>query len=164
MSSTLQRTTPLRVLFLGQVILRKGIQYLIEVARLLRGEKIHFDIVGPIGNSEEAVKSAPLNMSFHGPISRDKAPECFGNADLFALTQLEAMAYGLPVITTPNCGQVVTDGVYGMIVPTRDAVALAGAIRSLIKDPVRLQAMSLATRAKVSQFSLSVLGENLRER
>jgi glycosyltransferase involved in cell wall biosynthesis len=39
----------LRVLWLGQVILRKGIQYLIEAARLLAREKIHFDVVGPIG-------------------------------------------------------------------------------------------------------------------
>ena len=163
---------PLRVLFLGQVILRKGIQYLIEAAKLLQEEPVQFDIVGPIGISEEAVKSAPPNINFHGPISRDRAPEFFGKADVFvlptlsdgfALTQIEAMTYGLPVITTPNCGQVVTDGVDGMIVPTRDAVALAEAIRSCIQNPGRLQGMRLATRAKVSQFSLPVLGENLRE-
>ena len=173
-SSTLQpfnEQNPMRVLFLGQVILRKGIQYLIETAKMMQAEEVQFDIVGPIGISEEAVKSAPPNMNFHGPISRDRAPEFFGNANLFvlptlsdgfALTQLEAMAYGLPVIATPNCGEVVSNGVDGMIVPTRDAAALAEAIRSLIQDSEKLQGMRLATRAKVSQFSLSVLGENLR--
>ena len=161
---------PLRVLFLGQVILRKGSPYLIEAARLLQDQPIHFDVVGPIGISEEAVKSAPSSMTFHGPISREKAPGFFDNADLFvlptlsdgfALTQLEAMAYGLPVISTPNCGEVVTDRVDGMIIPPRDTAFLADSIRSCIQNPERLQAMSLATWAKVSQFSLSVLGENL---
>ena len=113
---------PLRVLFLGQVILRKGIPYLIEAARLLQDQPIHFDVVGPIGIS---------------------------------------MAYGLPVISTPNCGEVVTDRVDGMIIPPRDTAFLADSIRSCIQNPERLQAMSLATWAKVSQFSLSVLGENL---
>jgi len=170
--STLDSRRTLRVLFLGQVILRKGIQYLVEAAKLFQNEAVIFDVVGPIGISEEVVTSAPPNMIFHGPISRDKAPEFFGNADLFvlptlsdgfALTQLEAMAYGLPVITTQNCGQVVTNGVDGAIVPTRDAAILADSIRSLIQDPARLQGMSESTLSKVAQFGLSVLGENLRE-
>ena len=170
--STLDSRRTLRVLFLGQVILRKGIQYLMEAAKLLQNESVIFDVVGPIGISEEVVKSVPPNMIFHGPISRDKAPEFFGNADLFvlptlsdgfALTQLEAMAYGLPVITTQSCGKVVTDGVDGAIVPTRDSAILADSIRSFIQDPATLEGMSESARSKVTQFSLSVLGENLRE-
>ena len=49
---------PLRVLFLGQVILRKGIQYLIAAARRLEHENIQFDVVGPVGISPAAVASA----------------------------------------------------------------------------------------------------------
>jgi glycosyltransferase involved in cell wall biosynthesis len=160
----------LRVLFLGQVILRKGIQYLIEAAKILCGEAVQFDVVGPIGISEEAIKSAPDNMIFCGPISRKRAPEFFAKADLFvlptlsdgfALTQIEAMAYGLPVITTQNCGDVVSDGVDGMIVRARDGVALAEAIYSLIQDSDKLKHMKQATLAKVRQFTLPVLSDNL---
>lgn len=160
----------LRVLFLGQVILRKGIQYLIEAAMLLKNEAIHFDIVGSIGISDQAVASAPSNMTFHGPVSRDRTEEFYRSADLFALptlsdgfalTQLEAMAHGLPVIATPNCGEVVTDGVDGLIVPASDANALAEAFQLLIQDPEKLASMSAATKAKVEQFSLRRLGENL---
>lgn len=160
----------LRVLFLGQVILRKGIQYLIEAAKLLKEESIHFDIVGPIGISEEALKSAPPNMTFHGPVTRDRTREFYASADLFvlptlsdgfALTQLEAMAHGLPVIATPNCGEVVTDGVDGLIVPAGDPMALAEALQLLIQDPEKLKAMSEETKGKVEQFSLARLGENL---
>lgn len=161
---------PLRVLFLGQVILRKGIQYLIEAARLLEKEQIHFDVVGPIGISNEVVASAPSNMTFHGPVSRNRTEEFYRSADLFvlptlsdgfALTQLEAMAHGLPVIATPNCGEVVTDGVDGLIVPASDSNALAEAFQLILQDPEKLQAMSEATGAKLEQFSLGRLGENL---
>jgi glycosyltransferase involved in cell wall biosynthesis len=160
------------VLFLGQVILRKGIQYLIEAAMLLRNEAIHFDIVGSIGISDQAVSSAPSNMTFHGPVSRDRTEGFYRSADLFvlptlsdgfALTQLEAMAHGLPVIATPNCGEVVTDGVDGLIVLASDSNALAEAFQLLIQDPEKLRSMSAATGAKVEQFSLGRLGENLEE-
>jgi glycosyltransferase involved in cell wall biosynthesis len=170
--STVDSRRPLRVLFLGQVILRKGIQYLIEAAKLLKNEAIHFDIVGSIGISEEALKSAPPNMTFHGPVSRDRTDEFYHSADLFvlptlsdgfALTQLEAMANGLPLIATPNCGEVVTDGVDGLIVPASDPNALAEAFQLLIQDPEKLRSMSEATTAKVEQFSLARLAENLAD-
>jgi glycosyltransferase involved in cell wall biosynthesis len=170
--SSLSAQRPLRVLFLGQVILRKGIQYLIEAAMLLRNEAIHFDIVGSIGISDQAVASAPSNMTFHGPVSRDRTEGFYRSSDLFvlptlsdgfALTQLEAMAHGLPVIATPNCGEVVTDGVDGLIVLASDSNALAEAFQLLIQDPEKLRSMSAATGAKVEQFSLGRLGENLEE-
>lgn len=160
----------LHVLFLGQVILRKGIQYLIEAARLLEKEPIHFDVVGSIGISDSVVASAPSNMTFHGPVSRDRTEGFYCSADLFvlptlsdgfALTQLEAMAHGLPVITTPNCGEVVTDGIDGLIVPASDPNVLAEAFQMILQDPLKLEAMSEATRAKLEQFSLGRLGENL---
>jgi len=168
--STFDSRHPLRVLFLGQVILRKGIQYLIEAARLLEKEPIHFDVVGSIGISEMAITSAPANMTFHGPVSRDRTEDFYRSADLFvlptlsdgfALTQLEAMAHGLPVIATPNCGEVVSDGADGLIVTASDANALAEAFQLLLQDPEKLRAMSDATGAKLEQFSLSRLGGNL---
>jgi glycosyltransferase involved in cell wall biosynthesis len=171
-SQPFNEQNPLRVLFLGQVILRKGIQYLIEAAKLLKNEAIHFDIVGSIGISEEALKSAPPNMTFHGLVSRDRTDEFYRLADLFvlptlsdgfALTQLEAMAHGLPVIATPNCGEVVTDGVDGLIVPASDPNALAEAFQLLIQDPEKLRSMSEATTAKVEQFSPARLAENLAD-
>jgi len=161
---------PLRVLYLGQVILRKGIQYLIEAARLLEYEPVKFDIVGALGISDQVVKSAPANMIFHGATSRDCAPKFFANADLFvlptisdgfALTQLEAMASGLPVIATPNCGEVVTHGQDGLIVPARDARLLADSIRSLIANPEKLQLMSIEAIRKAELFNLTRLGEIL---
>jgi glycosyltransferase involved in cell wall biosynthesis len=47
------------------------------------------------------------------------------------MTQLEAMAHALPVVVTPNCGRVVTDGMDGLVVPARNSQALADALAQL---------------------------------
>jgi glycosyltransferase involved in cell wall biosynthesis len=163
-------TTPLRVLFLGQVILRKGIQYLIETAKLLANENVRFDVVGPIGISREALATAPGNMTFHGRTGRVQAADWYRRSHLFvlptlsdgfAITQLEAMANGLPVIATPFCGEVVSDGVDGFVVPPRDAGALARTFQRYLGQPDLLVAQSKAALMKVSHFTLDQLADNL---
>ena len=165
-----QVPSTLRVLFLGQVILRKGIQYLVEAAKLLQGEPVHFDVVGAVGISMGAVKSFPRNMTFHGPVSRDRAAEWYRQSDVFvlptlsdgfAITQLEAMTHGLPVITTPNCGRVVENGKTGFIVPARDANALAQAIRRFLAEPGLLERQRTTALEKSKQFTLDKLSDKL---
>lgn len=162
-SSERGRSEVLKVLWLGTVNLRKGIQYLMEAARELLDEKIEFIVAGPLSISPDAVASAPPNLSFLGRISRSETSRLYQQADLFvlptisdgfAITQLEAMGHGLPVITTPNCGQVVSDGDDGLIVPIRDPVSLASAILMLHRDRDRLREMSAAAGRKVTQFNL----------
>ena len=160
---------PLRVLFLGQVNLRKGIPYLLEAARLIKN--IQVEIAGPIAIADQFVVKAPPNVRFHGAVTRDRVREFYREADVFvlptisdgfALTQIEAMAHGLPVITTPHCGQVVTDGLDGFVIPARDSAALADRLRTLQDDPERLQAMREAAQLTVRRFSLNHLDKNLR--
>jgi glycosyltransferase involved in cell wall biosynthesis len=162
---------PLRVLYLGQVNLRKGIQYLLDAARRLDRKMFRFDIAGPISISDEHVVTAPPNVTFHGAVTRDRVREFYREADVFvlptisdgfALTQLEAMAHGLPVVTTPNCGEVVRDGLDGFLVPARDAAALLKALETLADDPERLDAMREAARENVARFGLEALDQNLR--
>src|SRR5690606_21335816 len=108
------------------------------------GSDFHFDIVGPIGISHEAVASASCNVRFQGRANRCEVVEWYRQADVFvlptlsdgfAITQIEAMAHGLPVVTTPCCGEVVTDGVDGFIIPPRDSQALAKALNRYIEEP-----------------------------
>lgn len=161
---------PLRVLFLGQVILRKGIQYLIAAARQLERENVHFDVVGSIGISREAVSTAPCNMTFHGRAGRDQAANWYRRSHLFvlptisdgfAITQLEAMAHGLPVVATPCCGDVISDGVDGFIVPPRDASALAQTFKRYLDRPDLLASQAAEALVKVKRFTLDRLGEDL---
>ena len=163
---------PLRILFLGQVILRKGIQYLLEAARRLESENVGFDVVGPIGISATAVAMVPRNVVFHGRATRDQAAEWYRRADLFvlptlsdgfAITQLEAMSYGLPVITTPCCGEVVSDGVDGFVVPPRDSEALAKVFQRYLAESELLGKQQQAALLKVKQFTLEQLSKNLHD-
>jgi glycosyltransferase involved in cell wall biosynthesis len=161
----------LRVLYLGQVILRKGIQYLMPAAKLLEKEPIQFDVVGPIGISAAAIACAPRNMKFHGRATRDQTAQWYRQSDIFvlptisdgfAITQLEAMSYGLPVVATPCCGAVVSDHLDGFIVPQRDTDALAKTFQRYLADPELLRSQRTASLAKIKQFTLNHLATNLR--
>jgi hypothetical protein len=155
--------TPLIVLWIGTVNLRKGIQYLIGAARRLSRTNIQFIVGGPVEISEKALATAPKNITFLGRITRDQTAEYYRKAhvfvlptisDGFAITQVEAMARGLPVITTPNCGQVVTHGIDGLIVAVGDEHSLAQAIAQLDSDRELLSAMSEQALFKSRTFLL----------
>jgi glycosyltransferase involved in cell wall biosynthesis len=164
------RAGPIVVLWLGNVILRKGIPYFLEAARLLAQWPIRFVVVGPIGVSAQVVASAPPNVEFRGRATRDRTAAAYDSADLFvlptlsdgfAITQLEAMAHGLPVIATPNCGEVVSHGQDGLIVPPADAQALAAAIVELAEDPERRVDMGRQALLTARKFSLATYASRL---
>ncbi|MCE9589816.1 MAG: glycosyltransferase family 4 protein [Planctomycetes bacterium] len=161
---------PITVLWLGSVILRKGIQYLIEAARRLTDTKVRFVVAGPVQIAQKVVGDAPNNMEFIGRVTRDRIEAVYRAADVFvlptlsdgfAITQLEAMAQGLPVIATPNCGRVVEDGVDGLIVPAGDAESLARAVAGLDQDRALLSEMSRRAIEKSRQFTLERYADTL---
>lgn len=95
---------------------------------------------------------------FHGEV-RD-IPALLARARLFvlpsqsegiSLTLLEAMACGLPIVTTAVGGnpEVVEAGATGLLVPARDSAALARAIRNVISDPDVSRQMGFAGRQRV---------------
>lgn len=154
---------PLKVLWLGSVNLRKGIQYLVEAARKLERQKVEFLLAGPLGISDQAVRSFPGNIKVLGRVTRDLLAHYYRQAhvfvlptlsDGFAVTQLEAMAHALPVVTTPNCGNVVTDGVDGFIVPARDSQSLADALARLDANRPLLVEMSRNALETVKKYDL----------
>jgi glycosyltransferase involved in cell wall biosynthesis len=78
-----------------------------------------------------------------------------------ALVHLEAMACGVPVITTPNCGSVIRDGVDGFIVPIRDAAAIADKIERLLGDRELRGRMGRSARERAREFTWQRYGERL---
>lgn len=167
-----RKDAPLTVLWIGSVILRKGIQYLLEAAKLLANEPVQFVIAGPSGIRAEAFDGLPSSVRYIGPVPRSEASRLYRSADVFvlptisdgfAITQVEALAHGVPVIATPNCGEVVEDGRTGFIVPPRDAGALADAIRRFIRDGNLADSMRDACRAVAGNFSIEAYGRRLNE-
>jgi glycosyltransferase involved in cell wall biosynthesis len=165
------RPRPGRVLFVGTVGLRKGNHYLAMASRLLasRGVSCEIHVVGPA--DPVYLRSDVFNgPSYLGQAPRSEVKKEFLEADVFvlptisdsfALVHLEAMACGVPVITTPNCGSVVRDGVDGFLVPIRDAHALAERIELLISDRPLRQRMSENARKRASEFTWQQYQERL---
>jgi glycosyltransferase involved in cell wall biosynthesis len=160
----------LTVLWLGSVILRKGIAYLVEAARELASEPVKFLVAGPIGISEAAMRQAPANMQWLGAVPRSEAHRLYRAADVFvlptlsdgfAITQVEALAHGVPVVATPNCGTVVNDGRTGFLVPARDARALASALRRFIREPGLAQRMRPACLTEAARYSVAAYADRL---
>jgi glycosyltransferase involved in cell wall biosynthesis len=142
---------PLHVLFLGQVNLRKGIAPLLDAIRLLKDEPIEFTIVGPVQITIPEDLQDSRQVRWHGPAPRPATGQFYRDADLFlfptfsdgfGLTQLEAQAWKLPIITTRFCGEVVEHGRNGWILPEITAQSIAGLLRECLRDPARLRAAS----------------------
>ena len=124
----------MRVLFLGQINLRKGIVPLLEAIRLLRTEPIEFALVGPIQITIPPDLRCNRRVRWIGQVSRQEAARFYQSADVFlfptfsdgfGLTQLEAQAWKLPVIASKRCGQVVQQGRNGWLLPEVTAEAIA---------------------------------------
>ena len=161
---------PGRILFVGQVGLRKGNHVLAEACRLLKARGVEFEcrVAGP----PQVDITSPLfeGPTYLGQVPRSQIQEEFCRADLFvlptlaegmALVHLEAMACGVPVITTPNCGSVVRDGIDGFIVPIRDAQALADRMQQLLEDRSLRARMGAAARERARDFTWQRYGERL---
>ena len=96
--------------------------------------------------------------------------ECNQSADIFVLPTLaegsativhEALAVGLPVVTTRSAGSVVTHGLEGLIVAERDSDALAEAIEKIVDDRTMRNGMSEMAIATAADFDEGPWGERL---
>ena len=83
-------------------------------------------------------------------------------SDGFGLTQLEAQAWKLPVIASRYCGEVVRDGVNGVVLGEVSGEAITEVIRGFLRSPERLSAMSVRSGVD-ERFSLPMLARRLKD-
>lgn len=151
-----------RVLFVGTADIRKGIHYFAQAADRLRarGRTYEFRVAGRVA-PEVREKPVCWALEFLGRVPRARIAAEFSTADLFVLPTLaegsatviyEALAAGVPVVTTPAAGSVVRHGVDGLIVPVRDPDALADAIEHIIEDRQCRQRMAENARDEVAKY------------
>ena len=153
-----------RILFVGQVALRKGFQYLLEAFKDLDLPKAELTIIGsPVDSvSEKVLRSYDGLFTWVPHVSYDELHRYYQASDIFAFPSLaegsalvsyEALACGLPSIVTANVGSVIRDGIEGFIVPTRNPRALREKIRLLYHDKNLARRMGLAARARAENFT-----------
>jgi glycosyltransferase involved in cell wall biosynthesis len=154
---------PLRVLTVGTVGLRKGIPYVLEAAKQLKG-RATFRVVGPVQVSPDAAAQLSEHLELVGHVLRSQIVEQYAWADVFLLPSIcegsaevtyEALSCGLPVITTANSGSIVEDGISGFIIPMQNSASIVDELESLLQNPDVLQKMSAAalTRSQYGHFA-----------
>jgi alpha-maltose-1-phosphate synthase len=153
----------LRVLFAGALSQAKGLGYLLEAASKMSGQ-IELTLIGrrmspaiPDPKILDRHRWLPSlrhqqlldEMSRHDVLALPSLHEGFG------LVVLEAMARGIPVITTANTGaaDVIDNGIDGFIVPIRSADAIAEKFELLHRDRDRLAKMKETAQLKASARS-----------
>lgn len=155
---------PVRLLFVGGDFRRKGGETLMEAFRTSLTRDCELDIV----TREDVDTQGLTGVRVHrlGPNSPELM-QLFARADIFTfptladmlpLALMEALASGLPVITTAvgALAEMVQDGVTGFVVPPGDANALAEATLRLVRDPQLRSDMCVAARRTAEQkFSAS---------
>jgi glycosyltransferase involved in cell wall biosynthesis len=161
---------PGRILFVGQVGLRKGNHYLAEACRLLKARGVVFEcrVVGPLQvDVQQPLFAGPFYL---GQVPSSQVHEEFRRADIFVLptladsfglVHLEAMACGVPVVTTPHCGSVVRDGVEGFLVPIRNSGFLADRLEQLLIDRSLRDRLGAAARLRARDYTWERYGERL---
>ena len=160
----------LHVLCVGGVSLRKGIPYLMEAAQKLASRRLVVRVVGKVLVADAAAAQLRQFVELLGPVPRAEVSQQYRWADVFVLPSIcegsavvcyEALAAGLPVITTPNAGSVVRDGQEGFIVPIRDAEAIAARLDRLASDRPLLEELSANAARRAKEFTWERYGQLL---
>jgi len=162
----------LRAIFVGSLGQRKGLSYLFDACRSL-GSGVELTVIGtpPLepcrALNDELKRVRWIPSCPHAQVLEEMAthdvfvfPSLFEG---FGLVLLEAMAMGLPVITTAHTAgpDLMTDGKEGFIVPIRSAAAIEEKLDLLRKEPERIEAMGSRAAARASTFTWEAYGSRL---
>lgn len=159
---------PLRLIFAGNVIPRKGLHTLLAALLQLPGDAWELAIVGDTllnrdygDRLRELVERSVLadKITWHGRVADRVLWEQMARSDLlvvpssyegFGIVYLEGMAFGLPAVATMAgaAKEVITDGVNGFLVTPDNAGEVARKIQLLIRDRWLLRQLSLAALAR----------------
>jgi glycosyltransferase involved in cell wall biosynthesis len=145
---------PLQIIFLGNVIPRKGLHILLEALSLISGKKWQLSVVGSLQFDPNYVRQVKLRVQeygmqakikFLGTLDEDDLKQVLLSSHLlvmpsyhegFGIAYLEGMGFGLPAIASDSGGaaEIIRDGENGFLVPPGDAVMLSEYIDLLIND------------------------------
>lgn len=167
---------PLKLLFAGGLTRRKGIATLADAMAKIRDLDCRLKIAGALSVEHRpliAGLTSDSRVTMTGVVPRDGLAELMCRAEIFIFPSLaegsaqvifEAMAAGCFIITTPNSGSIVRDGIHGFVVPPGDAGALADAVRRAAADRSRIAEIG-ARNAQIvaSEYSQDKYGKRVVE-
>lgn len=165
---------PLRLVFVGALLPRKGVDVLLNALKSLpKTLEWHLDILGG-GSQAEPLQALAAELPkdrvvFHGPQPSDKVQDAMQNADVVVVPSregeegrsegipvvlMEAMSLSRPVIASRLSGipELVIDGETGLLVPPDDVAALSAALTRLAGEPELAATLAQAGRARVAEM------------
>jgi glycosyltransferase involved in cell wall biosynthesis len=149
--ATFDAARPLRVLHVGQMSLRKGIGRFFEAIQAMRDLPVEFTFGGSIGVPIPPEIAANPRVKILGVVPRKQVEALYREADVFlfptlsdafGLTQLECMAWRLPLIASRHCGDVVRPGINGLRLSEVSAASINEAVRFCLNHPAELSRWS----------------------
>ena len=139
-----QNQAPLRIIFVGDMSVRKGAIYLLQCAKELHGENIQFNICGNVDLPKNIIDEYEKYLILHGRLPWEELTKCLESCDLFvfpsllegsAMSIIEASISGLPVICTKSSGSRIRNGIDGFIIDEVSTDALVEKISIYINNP-----------------------------
>ncbi len=176
--ATRNRDATPTILSVGRFVKKKGFPYLVQACAMLKARGVDFRcrIIGPKDEDSPRVQKMIDELqlgdvlSVEGGMSQEGLRQAYAEADIFSIPCLitsngdrdgipnvmaEAMATALPIVATNISGipELVTEGVNGLLVPQRDAAALADALEKVLRNPaLRLQLGNAARQTICNVF------------
>ncbi|MGC8802336.1 MAG: glycosyltransferase family 4 protein [Bacteroidales bacterium] len=162
---------PLRVLFMGSLKLLKGIYPLIQAIHNLKNLPVEFYLVGSIRIPFYLIDNLPPNCHIVNRVAKEKTNDYYKFCDVmilptysdgFAITQLEAQAWKLPIIASEYCARIISHNKNGLVLNKVDAEAIQTAILEIINNPEKLKYFS-ANAIDMNEFSLEKIYEQYKQ-
>jgi len=171
-----EETTVVKLLFLSNLLVSKGVFILLEVCRILKSRNLNFEcvFVGGVGDISELQFQSKLKeldlkdcVKYVGKKIGKEKEDAFTNADIFVLPTLndcfplvliEAMQYSLPVVSTFEGGipNIVINNTTGYLVPKKNTKDMVEKLEQLIKQPELRKRLGVAGRERYeSEFTLN---------
>lgn len=167
----LSKNAPFRVLFVGQLSFRKGILYLLQAWQKLQWRDAELWLLGRVSAEiRPFLKPYHQDPSIHFLDYTPNPAQLYQQADIFvfpsveegsALVTYEAMASGLPTITTHNAGSLVRHGQDGFLVTIRDVNKLAEYMEILRQDADLRRQMGQSARNYIEKYPWKRHGDRL---
>ncbi len=170
---TLKTDAVFRVVYVGTIEPRKGLPYLVQAFLQADIPNSELLIIGGVSTrglkkfmTETLSKNSQIKQEFWN-FSQDNPTQVFGKSsvlvlpsveDGFGLVALEAMACGLPVIVTSNCGaaDVVNNSVNGFIAPPRDVETMANQLKFLAENEDMRAEMGRRARITAQKYDQEI--------
>ncbi len=168
-------STKINFVFVGLVDARKGVPLLLDVWKQINKDEATLTLIGPVSSSiKTMIETAHPDVEVKGKIPFAELNATLSRYDVlvfpsyfegFGLVVPEAMACGLPVITTTaTCGaDIIDNGFNGLVIDVGSVTALFNAMQSIINRRYNLSEMSKRAREKAMQLSWDAYGERWKK-